>query len=242
MSQPRPLVLGFEVGRFSSLSSLHSHGLCSHPFLAFFFVQAGLRLGCNDLQTFGHTRKGNPALRQLTKVGLLGGWLAEKRNTSSSSFLYVFAFALTVFYVMSCLTDRLTLLQFPASLPTYRPDACGVDGGWIFCIFLQLILVFTASPACSRFLSVTQRPLCFWTVSSWGLNSFPSPVACPILLERGEPLQAVSTGKACAASRIYGWKAVDTLSKVHKIFCSFCIICLLLCLVELASCHLHMYH
>lgn len=44
----------------------------------------------------------------------------------------------------------------------------------------RLALVFVASPACSRFLSVTQWLLCFWSVSSGGLKSFHTqwPVLC----------------------------------------------------------------
>ena len=47
-------VWGWDV--FSSLFSIHSPGLCSHPFCPFLLVQAGLRLDCNDLKTMGCTR------------------------------------------------------------------------------------------------------------------------------------------------------------------------------------------
>lgn len=224
---------------FFFLFSLHSHSLYCNYFLVSLCQSwmAGLLHG-NKPQTFWHIC--NPHINEIqpkgNKVRSACWEVGSQRKTLSPLSLLLVALHL-------CVTVSLR-----NELPGWL-SACSCLFSWIFDIFLwvakdkRLVLVFGASPACSRFLSLTQWPLVFMNCFLWRSELFPSPVASPVLLEHREPLQAASAGRDCAALRLCGWEALTLcFQRCRKIFfCSF-ITCLFLSLkpgLEFDCMHLH---
>lgn len=133
--------------------------------------------------------------------------------------------SLSLFQLPEWPTD---FLPAPASLPTYSINACSLDGSWIVHIVLLVakekrLLVFFSLPCLFSFSPCNTVALVFLNCFLWSSELFLSPVACPMLLEHGEPLQTASAGRDCAASRLLRWEAGTLFfQKVHLVIVAVC--------------------